>query len=85
MLFRSHVGGGLVAKEGKLKGFEIAGADGKFVEASTAIKGDTIVAFSESVSTPTAVRYAWSNVPEASLWNKAGLPASPFRTDDWNE
>ncbi|MBC7820761.1 MAG: DUF1080 domain-containing protein [Planctomycetaceae bacterium] len=76
-----HVGGGLVAKEGTLKGFTIAGPDNKFVEATTAIKGDTIVVFSDSVSAPTAVRYGWSNVPEASLWNKAGLPASPFQTD----
>lgn len=76
-----HVGGGLVAKEGMLKGFTIAGPDGKFVEATTKIKDDTIVAFSDSVSSPTAVRYGWSNVPEASLWNKAGLPASPFQTD----
>ncbi len=76
-----HVGGGLVAKEGKLKGFTIAGPDGKFVEATTKIKDDTIVVFSDSVSSPTAVRYGWSNVPEASLWNNAGFPASPFQTD----
>jgi sialate O-acetylesterase len=76
-----HVGGGLIAKEGKLKGFTIAGSDGKFVEATTKIKDDTIVVFSDSVSSPTAVRYGWTNVPEASLWNKAGLPASPFQTD----
>ena len=76
-----HIGGGLVAKEGTLKGFTIAGSDNKFVEATTAIKGDHIVVFSDSVSAPTAVRYGWVNVPEASLWNKAGLPASPFQTD----
>ncbi len=76
-----HIGGGLIVKEGKLKGFTIAGPDGKYVEATTAIKGDTIVVFSDSVSAPTAVRYGWVNVPEASLWNKAGLPASPFQTD----
>ncbi|MBI5757214.1 MAG: DUF1080 domain-containing protein [Planctomycetales bacterium] len=76
-----HVGGGLVAKDGALNGFTIAGADGKFVEARAAIDGDKIVVSSDSVSTPTAVRYGWVNVPEASLWNKAGLPASPFQTD----
>ncbi len=76
-----HIGGGLIAKEGTLKGFMIAGSDNKFVEATTAIKGDNIVVFSDLVSAPTAVRYGWSNVPEASLWNKAGLPASPFQTD----
>lgn len=76
-----HVGGGLVAKDGTLKGFTISGSDGKFVEAKAAIEGDTIVVTSADVSAPTAVRYGWSNVPEASLWNKAGLPASPFQTD----
>ena len=76
-----HVGGGLVAKDGELKGFSIAGSDGKFVDAKATIEGDTIVVTSESVAAPTAVRYGWSNVPEASLWNKAGLPASPFQTD----
>lgn len=76
-----HVGGGLVAKDGMLKGFTIAGSDGKFVEAKAEIVGETIVVSSEAVSAPTAVRYGWSNVPEASLWNKAGLPASPFQTD----
>ncbi len=76
-----HVGGGLVAKEGALKGFTIAGADGKFVEAKAEIVGDTIVASSDAVSSPKTVRYGWSNVPEGSLWNKDGLPASPFQTD----
>ena len=76
-----HVGGGLVAKEGTLKGFTIAGSDNKFVEATAVIKGDQIVVSGDSVSAPTAVRYGWINVPEGSLWNKAGLPASPFQTD----
>ncbi len=80
-----HVGGGLIASSSggspDLKGFTIAGADGKFVEAKAVIDGETIVVSSDSVSSPTAVRYGWSNVPEASLWNKADLPASPFQTD----
>ncbi len=76
-----HVGGGLVAKEGALKGFTISGADGKFVDAKATIDGDKIVVTSDAVAAPTAVRYGWSNVPEPSLWNKAGLPASPFQTD----
>lgn len=76
-----HVGGGLAAKDGALKGFTIAGADGKFVEANAVIDGDTIIVTSDAVSAPTVVRYGWSNVPAASLWNKAGLPASPFQTD----
>ncbi|MFM9963498.1 MAG: family 16 glycoside hydrolase [Planctomycetaceae bacterium] len=80
-----HLGGGLVARSSggspELKGFTIAGPDNKFVEAKATIDGDTIVVFSEAVAAPTAVRYGWSNVPEASLWNLAGLPASPFQTD----
>ena len=76
-----HIGGGLAAKDGALKGFTISGPDGKFVEAKAAIDGEKIVVTSDAVAAPTAVRYGWSNVPEASLWNKAGLPASPFQTD----
>jgi len=81
-----HLGGGLVAKDGALRGFTIAGADGKFAPANAriqedAVKGDTIVVSSESVAVPVQVRYGWTNVPEPSLWNKAELPASPFQTD----
>ncbi len=76
-----HVGGGLVAKEGGLKGFSIAGADDKFVEAKAEIVGDTVVVSSDAVSAPVQVRYGWVNVPEGSLWNKDGLPASPFQSD----
>jgi sialate O-acetylesterase len=76
-----HLGGGLVAKDGALRGFTVAGADGKFIEAQAAIKGDTIVVSSESVAAPVTVRYGWSNVPDVNLYNQAGLPASPFQTD----
>ena len=76
-----HVGGGLVAKEGELRGFTIAGADGKFAPAQAKIDGDVIVVTSESVAAPVMVRYGWENVPDINLWNKAGLPASPFQTD----
>lgn len=76
-----HLGGGLVAKNGELKGFTIAGDDGKFVPAVAAIKGDTIVVSSDTVSEPKMVRYGWTNVPDVNLWNKTGLPASPFQTD----
>lgn len=76
-----HVGGGLVAKGGELKGFVIAGDDGKFVPATAKIEGDKVVVSSPSVSKPTAARYGWANTPDANLWNKADLPASPFRTD----
>jgi sialate O-acetylesterase len=79
-----HVGGGLVAKdESALKGFAIAGADKKFVWAEAKIDGDTVVVRSSEVQQPVAVRYAWANNPECNLYNKEGLPASPFRTDDW--
>ncbi len=76
-----HTGGGLVAKDGDLKGFTIAGADGKFVPAKAVIKGDAVVVSAEGVSDPKSVRYGWDNVPDVNLFNKEGLPASPFRTD----
>jgi sialate O-acetylesterase len=80
----NHVGGGLVAGEGRaLKGFAIAGADRKFVWADAKIVGDGIVVSSDEVSEPVAVRYAWADNPVCNLYNKEGLPASPFRTDDW--
>lgn len=77
----THTGGGLVAKDGDLKGFTIAGADGKFVPAKAAIEGDKVVVSAEGVKAPKAVRYGWENVPDVNLFNKEGLPASPFRTD----
>ena len=80
----SELGGGLQSQNGELKHFAIAGADQKFVWADAVIKGNTIVVSSPQVKNPVAVRYAWSNNPEeANLENKAGLLASPFRTDDW--
>jgi sialate O-acetylesterase len=79
-----HIGGGLEAKGGgPLKGFAIAGEDGKFVWADAAIEGDAVVVRSAQVAHPVAVRYAWANNPECNLYNKEGLPASPFRTDTW--
>jgi sialate O-acetylesterase len=78
------VGGGLMAApEPPLKGFAIAGADHKFVWADAAIEGNTVVVSSDTVSEPVAVRYAWADNPVCNLYNKEGLPASPFRTDDW--
>jgi len=74
---------GLVAKGGALKGFAIAGPDKKFVWADATIKGRSIVVSSDKVSDPVAVRYAWADNPDATLYNAAGLPASPFRTDTW--
>ncbi|MBN1346904.1 MAG: sialate O-acetylesterase [Phycisphaerae bacterium] len=78
-----HVGSGLVAKDGPLRGFTIAGKDRKFVEAQAEIRGDTVIVSSPKVPQPAAVRYAWSNFPEVNLYNKEGLPATPFRTDDF--
>lgn len=79
----NHLGGGLVAKadDNKLKGFGIAGADGKFSWADATIEGDTVVVSSPDVPNPTAVRYDWANNPIGNLYNKEGLPAVPFRTD----
>lgn len=76
-----HVGKGLEAKDGALKGFTIAGADKNFVPAIAEIKGDKVVVHADGVEAPTAVRYGWANVPDVNLFNKDGLPASPFRTD----
>jgi sialate O-acetylesterase len=68
---------------GPVKGFAIAGADRKFVWAEARIEGQTVVVWSPSISKPVAVRYGWADNPAVNLYNKAGLPASPFRTDDW--
>lgn len=84
----SHTCDGLIAKKRKyeyLQGFAIAGPDRKFVWAQARIEdNNTVVVFSNEVKSPEAVRYAWSNNPDdANLYNSCGLPASPFRTDDW--
>jgi sialate O-acetylesterase len=80
----THLGGGLVARGGDLKWFQIAGSDRKFVGADAKIDGDSIVVSSPRVSAPAAVRYAWDDYPDGcNLYNAAGLPASPFRTDNW--
>jgi sialate O-acetylesterase len=80
----THLGGGLVAKGGPLQQFAIAGADQKFVWADAVIDGDTVVVSSKDIVAPVAVRYAWADNPAGcNLYNKEGLPASPFRTDDW--
>lgn len=80
-----YTDGGLVAGNNvPLKQFAIAGADKKFVWADAEIVGDTVVVKSSQVPNPVAVRYAWQMNPQGcNLYNKAGLPASPFRTDDW--
>lgn len=77
----SHVDGGLVANGWALTGFVVAGADKVFHPAVATIVGDTIEVAADAVAEPIAVRYAWADVPEGNLFNRAGLPASPFRTD----
>jgi len=69
--------------DGGLKGFAICGADKIFVPAKAEIKGNQVIVWSESISSPIAVRYGWENWTEANLKNKAGFMASPFRTDDF--
>jgi len=84
VLHFQHVDGSLVAKGGEpLKGFAIAGEDRKFVWADARIEGQTVVVRSDKVAKPVAVRYAWADNPICNLYNQAGLPASPFRTDGW--
>jgi sialate O-acetylesterase len=78
-----HVGRGLEARGGELKGFAIAGEDRKFVWAGAEIQGAQVVVSSPEVPNPVAVRYGWADCPVVNLWNKDGLPASPFRTDDF--
>jgi len=78
-----HVGKGLEAKGGELKGFAIAGADRKFVWANAQVKKDQIIVSSPEVLNPVAVRYGWADFPVVNLFNKDGLPASPFRTDNF--
>jgi sialate O-acetylesterase len=78
----SHVGSGLMAKGGDvLKGFAIASASGVFVEADAVIHGDTVTVSHAQVSQPTRVRYAYNSNPTCNLYNKEGLPASPFQTE----
>jgi sialate O-acetylesterase len=79
----NHCDEGLVAKGGTLKGFAIAGADKKFVWATAETKGKKVIVSSDQVPEPVAVRYGWAINPDCTLFNGAGLPASPFRTDDW--
>ena len=79
----AHTDGGLVVKGEKLGEFAIAGEDRKWVWADARIEGDTVVVSSASVPNPKEVRYAWQSNPLATLFNGAGLPAAPFRTDTW--
>ena len=81
----ANTGTGLMSKGGdELKGFAIAGVDRHFVWAKAKIEGDKVVVWNNEISNPTAVRYAWADNPAgANLYNREGLPASPFRTDNF--
>jgi sialate O-acetylesterase len=74
-----HVGSGLKA-DGDLRGFEVAGPDGKFVPATASIEGEQVVVHSDAVAEPKVVRYNWAAFPDGNLFNAEGLPATPFRT-----
>ena len=78
-----HTDGGLISRGGPLTDFTIAGKDHKFVPATATIVDDTIIVSNPEVSEPVAVRYGWGAADEPNLFNGAGLPASSFRTDDW--
>lgn len=79
-----HTGDGLTTNDGKpLRGFAIAGADQKWLSAEAKIVGETVVVSNSNISNPVAVRYAWAANPDFNFYNKAALPAAPFRTDDW--
>ena len=84
-LFFDYTGSGLMSKGGPLTDFTIAGEDKNFVDATAVIDGDTVVVSSDSVKNPVAVRFAFTNTNEPNFFNKEGLPASSFRTDDWQE
>jgi sialate O-acetylesterase len=77
-----HTTGGLKSPGGAVRGFEVAGADGKFVEASARIDGATVVVSAPPVTAPRQVRYAWKDVPDCNLFNGENLPASPFRSGE---
>ena len=80
----AHVGGGLKSRDGKpLTEFQVAAADGKFVAAEATIDGDMVVVQAKEIAAPTQARFGWRNVANPNLVNKEGLPASPFKTNDW--
>jgi sialate O-acetylesterase len=81
-----NIGSGLVCHDryGYVKGFSVAGKDHKFYWAKAYIENNKVIVYNEKVESPVAVRYGWANNPDdANLYNQEGLPASPFRTDDW--
>ncbi len=83
MSFEYADGGLKAAGDKPLSWFQIAGEDKKFVDAKAEIDGSTVVVYAAEVEKPVAVRFGWQQEAEPNLVNAAGLPASPFRTDDW--
>lgn len=82
----SNIGSGLMTKDkyGYLKGFEISGADQKYCYAKAYIQGDKVIVYSNDISAPIAVRFGWfDDLSDNNLYNTEGLPAVPFRTDNW--
>jgi sialate O-acetylesterase len=86
ILHFTDIGSGLMIKDkyGYLKGFTIAGSDQQFKWAKAILSGNTVIVYSDDVKEPVAVRYGWADdAGDTNLYNKEGLPATPFRTDDW--
>ena len=80
----NNISDGLVAQDSnELKGFAIAAEDRNFVWAKAEISGDKVIVWSDEIKAPVAVRYAWADNPVCNLYNSNGLPAGPFRTDNW--
>jgi sialate O-acetylesterase len=75
-------GNGLNAKGATLTGFEVAGTDGKYSPAEAKIEGESVVVSSAAVPAPVSVRYGWAANPTCNLYNRAGLPASPFQAPE---
>jgi sialate O-acetylesterase len=84
-LYFKETDGGLIARGyEKLNGFAIAGEDHNFSWARANIRGDKVIVYSNIIKAPVAVRYSWASNPIGNLFSKSGLPASPFRTDNWD-
>jgi len=79
----NHTDGGLVSRGADVRGFEMSGADKLWKPAQASIEGEKVIVSSHDVPAPVALRYSWRDNPDGNLYNGAGLPASPFRTDDW--
>ena len=81
MLSFNHASKGFLKNDGEIKGFEIGAEENKFVAAKARVKGKKVILSSDSLMlNPTNVRYGWGNCMEVNLFNKEGLPASPFRS-----